>query len=341
MISNTTLTCSALDAFIWTHIFSFIQRPAILALRRTCKIFNTIIENNVCLRAMKYKSVSQCFKKNDRSAILYIIEYMRVEKQIMGTFMIISSLCVQNDDIEIFKSLTCEIKTDPYYKMGKNWATIIGKGNALRILSEYMRFCENPYSFVASFARLIIKNTSRPKQCDMAKYLLTLFNTFKSGDVLDCVCKYSIKSNNLNMFRIVIRLGHYSLLESYAFPNEKFVELIRNNGLELNTYAANSAVKHNRVAVLSAVHDAGLLNAFDDHELCTLAAAYNSFECLKFLHEHNQPWDWHTYGAATKENNQRCVDYLIAQGCPTSRPDDASDSDEDVNVHDLIQGMQD
>ncbi len=57
-------------------------------------------------------------------------------------------------------------------------------------------------------------------------------------------------------------------------------------------------------------------NSANSAQLCYLAAASGSFDCLRYFHEQGYPWDEKVCGVAAKEGKLDCLQYLHQQGCP-------------------------
>lgn len=45
------------------------------------------------------------------------------------------------------------------------------------------------------------------------------------------------------------------------------------------------------------------------------AAMYNHIECLRYLHENGCPWGWYTISASTRYGNINCIKYAYENGC--------------------------
>ena len=53
-----------------------------------------------------------------------------------------------------------------------------------------------------------------------------------------------------------------------------------------------------------------------DEYACEYAAREGHLDVLKYLHEHDCPWDWRACRIAHRNNEIDCLNYLIEQKCP-------------------------
>jgi len=57
-------------------------------------------------------------------------------------------------------------------------------------------------------------------------------------------------------------------------------------------------------------------NVLEDGGVCTQAAMFGHFDCLRYAHEHGWSWDENTCRDAAEKGHIDCLRYAIENGCP-------------------------